>query len=247
MRHHYTRLMTNLQQPGEQYWLIAVLSHGKSPCARSPHLHRQQRTCWSGLRRFYEMTQPWESLGLDLAFRVFPESEPSRCCLFALAVSSIRLSLNISSQLFTVDLWINSKCFTKQHFLPSVLRGVVAWLSFCTKLSSSWCFSTIYQTRWMIRECVALCTNLDIYFFLFNVFLWLETHHFTVLLLTDIVHRDLKLENILVKNASVDNNDKINIKVRWWDKPWNVPPTLLIHSVRMGSFSFLPISSLGVH
>lgn len=82
---------------------------------------------------------------------------------------------------------------------------------------------------------------------LFNVFLWLETHHFTVLLLPDIVHRDLKLENILVKNASVDNNDKINIKVRWWDKPWNVPPTLLIHSVRTGSFSFLPISSRDAH
>lgn len=161
MRHHYMRLMTNLQQPGEQYWLIAVLSHGKSPCARSPHLHRQQRTCWSGLRRFYQMTQPWESLGLDLAFRVFPESEPSRCCLFALAVSSIRLSLNINTQLFTVDLWMSSKCFAKQHFLPFLLRGVVAWLSFCTKLSSSWYFSTIYQTRWIMRERVALCTNLD--------------------------------------------------------------------------------------
>lgn len=64
---------------------------------------------------------------------------------------------------------------------------------------------------------------------------------------TDIVHRDLKLENILVKNAIVDKNDKINIKVRWWDKPWNVPPTLFIHSVKVGSFSFLPISSLDVH
>lgn len=38
---------------------------------------------------------------------------------------------------------------------------------------------------------------------------------YNVLLLTDIVHRDLKLENILVKNSIVDNNDKINIKVRW--------------------------------
>ena len=66
MRHHYMRLMTNLQQPGEQYWLIAVLSHGKSPCASSTHLHRELWTCWSGLNRFYQMTQQWESLGLDL-------------------------------------------------------------------------------------------------------------------------------------------------------------------------------------
>lgn len=54
---------------------------------------------------------------------------------------------------------------------------------------------------------------------------------YNVLLLTDIVHRDLKLENILVKNSIVDNNDKINIKVRWWDKPWNVPPAPLIHAL----------------
>lgn len=39
-------------------------------------------------------------------------------------------------------------------------------------------------------------------------------HNLNVLLPTDIVHRDLKLENILVKNAIVDNDEKINIKVR---------------------------------
>lgn len=33
---------------------------------------------------------------------------------------------------------------------------------------------------------------------------------------TDIVHRDLKLENILVKNdLDGDDTGKINIKVRW--------------------------------
>lgn len=52
-------------------------------------------------------------------------------------------------------------------------------------------------------------------FFLLNVLLWPQTHNLNVLFLTDIVHRDLKLENILVKNAIVDNNDKIIIKVRW--------------------------------
>lgn len=34
--------------------------------------------------------------------------------------------------------------------------------------------------------------------------------------LTGIVHRDLKLENILVKNSpDADDNERINIKVRW--------------------------------
>lgn len=36
--------------------------------------------------------------------------------------------------------------------------------------------------------------------------------------LTDIVHRDLKLENILVEKSVGDDNGRINIKVRWWDK-----------------------------
>lgn len=67
MRHHYMRLMTHLQQPSEQYWLIAVLSHGKSLCASSPHLHREQQSCWSGRNWCFQMTQPRESLGLAMA------------------------------------------------------------------------------------------------------------------------------------------------------------------------------------
>lgn len=66
--------------------------------------------------------------------------------------------------------------------------------------------------------------------------------------LTDIVHRDLKLENILVKNSpDADDNERINIKVRWW----NFQSVLLVHSKghNLHFFLLLPLylAALNTH
>lgn len=133
MRHHYMRLMSNLQQPSEQYWLIAALSHGKSPCASSPHLHRELPSCLN----LSEPLVPRVRFG-----RVFRESKCSGCLLLASAVSSIRPSLNINAQLFFTRYVSNVlKTITKQHFLTFLLMSL--FCSSYTSSFSSWYFSPV--------------------------------------------------------------------------------------------------------
>lgn len=64
--------------------------------------------------------------------------------------------------------------------------------------------------------------------------------------LTDIVHRDLKLENILVKSPNEGDNDRIHIKVRWCRRLKLYITLLLIHSPLTSLWwpFFPPISSI---
>uniref|UniRef100_H2V5R4 Serine/threonine kinase 33 n=1 Tax=Takifugu rubripes TaxID=31033 RepID=H2V5R4_TAKRU len=81
----------------------------------------------------------------------------------------------------------------------------------------------VYNTSKMIYLVTELCVGGELKQLLLqrNFFTEDETKHIICCLADavdylhkrNIVHRDLKLENILVKNSIVDNNDKINIKV----------------------------------